>query len=98
MNPRENHVSAELIDASINILREQGMYAATRMLCEAGVAMETACRVLRQPGQRRLYDNCVIHTWSLAEYPGPSARYAALQRQPSSFTYRYRLRASILLR
>jgi intergrase/recombinase len=61
MKSRENHETAKLIDASINILREQGMYAAVRMLCEAGVGMETACRVLRQPARRRLSDNSVIH-------------------------------------
>ena len=61
MNPRKNHDTAALIDASINMLRTQGMYVAVRMLCEAGVTMETACRVLRQPARRRLSDNSVIH-------------------------------------
>jgi intergrase/recombinase len=62
MKPRENHETAELINASINILRAQGMYVAARMLSEAGVTIETACRVLRQPAHRRLYDNCVMRS------------------------------------
>jgi hypothetical protein len=61
MELRENCKTAELIDASINILRAHGMYVAVCMLCEAGVPMETACRVLRQPARRRLSDNSIIH-------------------------------------
>lgn len=61
MKPRENHRTAKLIDASINVLREHGLYVAARLLCEAGVPLETAYRVLRQPGRRRIHDNCVVH-------------------------------------
>lgn len=61
MKPRHNHKTAKLIDASINVLRSHGFYIAARMLCEAGVPPETVFRVLRQPGRRRIYDNCVTH-------------------------------------
>jgi hypothetical protein len=37
------------------------MYAAARMLCEQGVPLETAQRVLRQPSQRRTYGKALIH-------------------------------------
>ena len=61
MKLRQNQKTARLIDASINVLREHGLYVATRMLCEAGVPPETAVRVLRHPGQRRMSDNSVTH-------------------------------------
>jgi hypothetical protein len=61
MKPRQNLETATLIDASINVLRSHGFYIASRMLCEAGVPLETAFRVLRQPGQRRIYDNAITH-------------------------------------
>lgn len=61
MKTRQNQKTAKLIDASINVLRSHGFYIAARMLCEAGVPPETAVRVLRQPDQRRIHDNCVTH-------------------------------------
>jgi hypothetical protein len=55
MTPRRyDDETAELIDASIDILQSHGIYVATRMLCEQGVPLEVANRVLRQPGQRRM--------------------------------------------
>lgn len=61
MKPRRDYDTARLIDASIAALRSQGMYAAARMLCEQGVPLETAQRVLRHPGERRTYGDAVIH-------------------------------------
>ena len=61
MKPRRDYDTAKLIDASIAALRSQGMYAAARMLREAGVPLPTAYRVLRRPGQRRTYGDAVVH-------------------------------------
>jgi intergrase/recombinase len=61
MKPRRDYDTARLIDASIAALRAQGMYVAARMLCESGVPLETAQRVLRQPSQRRTYGDAILH-------------------------------------
>lgn len=61
MKPRRDYDTARLIDASIAALRSQGMYVAARMLCEHGVPLETAHRVLQQPSQRRTYGNALLH-------------------------------------
>jgi hypothetical protein len=61
MKPRRDYDTAKLIDASIALLRTQGMYVAARMLCEQGVPLATAHRVLRQPSLRRTYGDAVIH-------------------------------------
>jgi hypothetical protein len=61
MKPRRDYDTAKLIDASIAALRSQGMYVAARMLCEHGVPLEMAQRVLRQPSQRRTYGNAILH-------------------------------------
>jgi hypothetical protein len=53
MKPRHDHKTAKLINLSVDILESNGMYLATRMLCECGVRFETALRVLSQSNQRR---------------------------------------------
>lgn len=57
MKPRNDRETAKLIDFSIEVLRLHGIYVAVRLLCERGLPLETVCRVLRQPGQRRPYRN-----------------------------------------
>jgi intergrase/recombinase len=61
MRPRRDYDTARLIDASIAVLRSQGMYAAARLLSESGVPFATAHRVLQHPDQRRTYGDAVIH-------------------------------------
>lgn len=61
MKPRRDYETAKLIDASIDLLRSHGMYVAARMLCEHGVSLEIASRVLRQPGKRRTYGDAIMH-------------------------------------
>ena len=61
MKPRRDYQTAELIDATISLLRSQGMYAAARYLYEAGVPFKTARRVLEHPDRRRTYGDSVIH-------------------------------------
>lgn len=53
MKPRHDHETAKLINASVDILASDGIYLATRMLCECRVRFETTLRVLSQPDQRR---------------------------------------------
>jgi intergrase/recombinase len=61
MKPRRDYDTARLIDTSIEVMRQQGVYVAARMLCERGVPLATAHRVLREPDQRRTYGDAVIH-------------------------------------
>jgi intergrase/recombinase len=53
MNYRHDQETEKLINTSVDILESDGMYLATRILCECGVRFETALRVLRRPDQRR---------------------------------------------
>ncbi|MEN3274731.1 MAG: hypothetical protein V7631_521 [Massilia sp.] len=61
MRPRRDHQTAKLIDASISVLHTHGMYVAARMLCERGVPLETARRVLEHPDRRRTYGPALLH-------------------------------------
>jgi hypothetical protein len=61
MKPRRDHQTAKLVNASVDILESNGMYAATRMLCECGVQFEIALRVLGQPERRRTPGNIPIN-------------------------------------
>jgi intergrase/recombinase len=61
MRPRRDHETARLIDASIDVQQSHGSYVAARLLCERGVLLETAHRVLHQPDQRRTYGKAVLH-------------------------------------
>jgi hypothetical protein len=54
MKPRRDHETANLIDASVDLLAADGMYVAARMLCECGVRLETTLRVLSRPDRRRI--------------------------------------------
>jgi intergrase/recombinase len=60
MKPRHDHETAKLIDASVDVLESDGIYLATRMLCERGVRLETTLRVLSQPDQRRTCITAII--------------------------------------
>lgn len=61
MKPRRDYETARLIDESIRLMQSHGTYRAARMLCEAGVRLDTAYRVLRRPELRRVYGDAILH-------------------------------------